>query len=935
MPELNARDYYIKADEYVVFANEALVTIYSDEDIFDVYDNPMYPQYEEYSEKAAEYFRLSAELADEEDFDIDDSPFLRLDNIGGLSKETPEVNLNLIQTYADKGNKAAVLALGLYYYTRDNLEQAEEILSSLTDIDSLKWTTAMADISMKKGDYTKALDFLESYPLDNYMPYSDYYYYDTDSYKNNLIYYCLIGECYFKTGDYENAVHYLQEIADDPYAMYEIDNLDEIRKMYGRCLCEKGKTAIDEKNYTAAVSFLLEAIEYGYCDANSVLAEVYLSDGYEGKDVSLAKKYYAAAAQSGDCLAMIWLGDIYYKEKDYAAAQYWYSKVMKNAFAFCGDGYDEKIPVDDELCRRIVAEGADERLDECLRRIRSDAYKSNEEINELFEKAYRDQDVSAMAGLMNYYTAADDMKSAIEWAKPLAKQGKAEALYIIGMCELKDGNTESGIRNLQLAAEKNYYPAMLALGEHYFENGSHNDAADLFERAASDENSHSESRTAAAYQLARCYHQGKGRKEDAEKALVYYEKSERTTEEYANLLYDTGEFYYGDELYPEHDKAVSCFEKAVEFNLLEENRIRDAEYKIGLCYKNNKYGLSSDYSKAVDWLEKAYNHGENKAAIEIAECCLYGDGTYKKNYLKAVEYLKPLVIKKDAYAQYLMGCCYWKDLDKDHDDSDTLESDGNRVFYYFEQSSKNGYAEAFKKMETCYRIGIGTKKNEDKANEYQQKYERLTGKTKTTYADLKDKTIKRTDCNFIGKWSEFKNSNLDFKKNYSEFSTNEIIMETQTILQAYLTEIICWYLKDNSDLFYEKILVEDQKLIDTPKQSYMVISINNFELLSRIDPFEILLNLDIAALIKILRFRFDSFMDSEKFKDISIAIGAYRNTYCGHSAFATLNTDRFGGVSNIFCKMSIAESSPEIKEINKAYSDVLKKILDAVNKKLL
>lgn len=79
--------------------------------------------------------------------------------------------------------------------------------------------------------------------------------------------------------------------------------------------------------------------------------------------------------------------------------------------------------------------------------------------------------------------------------------------------------------------------------------------------------------------------------------------------EYWKALYDLGMAYLdGYATAPDEAKAEACFKKAAEF------KDSESEYQLGLLALDraeDKEGLD----KAIDWLEKAYTHGSDEAAL--------------------------------------------------------------------------------------------------------------------------------------------------------------------------------------------------------------------------------------------------------------------------------------------------------------------------------
>lgn len=153
----------------------------------------------------------------------------------------------------------------------------------------------------------------------------------------------------------------------------------------------------------------------------------------------------------------------------------------------------------------------------------------------------------------------------------------------------------------------------------------------------------------AITELARCYYEGDGVKDDIQKAFQFIEKA-------AHLAYTPSYHLYG-QLLINGEGCIKDEKKGIEWvrkGAIENNC--EAQCLIGRYYFEGVYGLSKSYDKARMWFEKAYNSGSIEATILIGIMYLEGDGV-DVDFKKAVIYFKEAVEKGDEEARYLLGLC--------------------------------------------------------------------------------------------------------------------------------------------------------------------------------------------------------------------------------------------------------------------------------------
>ena len=195
----------------------------------------------------------------------------------------------------------------------------------------------------------------------------------------------------------------------------------------------------------------------------------------------------------------------------------------------------------------------------------------------------------------------------------------------------------------------------------------------------------------AKFYLAQCYENGKGVVQDYIKAAeLYIEVSDCENRE---------KFTYSD---PE----LSCVYPQYE-----------AEYALGTFYER---GLLPDSTmeKAVEWYLRAQNDGSNEADYKLVECYLMGKGV-EQNY--------------DMAAEKLYSAHHWS---SGHD---------MRSFKFaksLDEKTETHQLHICKILAECYLKGIGTDKDEEKANEYHKRAEGLRAEREAEARAQAEKMLK-------------------------------------------------------------------------------------------------------------------------------------------------------------------------------------------------
>ena len=100
---------------------------------------------------------------------------------------------------------------------------------------------------------------------------------------------------------------------------------------------------------------------------------------------------------------------------------------------------------------------------------------------------------------------------------------------------------------------------------------------------------------------------------------------------------------------------------AVEFFLKNEQLANEgnifSQYNLGLMYSNGK-GVRQDYTKALEWYQKAANQGYAKAQYNLG--LMYSDGKgVRQDYTKAFEWYQKAADQGNGIGKFNLGTLYY------------------------------------------------------------------------------------------------------------------------------------------------------------------------------------------------------------------------------------------------------------------------------------
>ncbi len=208
----------------------------------------------------------------------------------------------------------------------------------------------------------------------------------------------------------------------------------------------------------------------------------------------------------------------------------------------------------------------------------------------------------------------------------------------------------------------------------------------------------------AQFNLAVCYENGEGVRQDFAEAVKWYCKAAEQGN--AAAQNNLGEcYYYGRSVAQDYAEAVKWYSMAAE------QGNASAQFNLALCYLNGK-GVKQDNAEAVKWFRKAAEQGDAGAQFNLALCYEDGEGVRQDNaeavkwYLKAAE-------QGDARAQFNLAWCYVN--------GKGVRQDNEEAVKWYRKAAEQGHAGAQNNLGFRYRNGKGVKQDNAEAVKWYRK----------------------------------------------------------------------------------------------------------------------------------------------------------------------------------------------------------------------
>ncbi|GBC26195.2 kinase-like domain-containing protein [Rhizophagus irregularis DAOM 181602=DAOM 197198] len=185
-------------------------------------------------------------------------------------------------------------------------------------------------------------------------------------------------------------------------------------------------------------------------------------------------------------------------------------------------------------------------------------------------------------------------------------------------------------------------------------------------------------------------------------------------------------------------KVYWCQEKA-------EDGDKNAQYNLGLCYKNG-IGVEKNEIKAIEYFHKSAIQEDSNAQNELG--IFYENGIEKDEH-KAFYWYQKAAENENEFAQYNLGLCYENGIGVEKNESKAFNwykksakqeccnaqnklgsfykygivvvVDEVKAFYWYQKSAKMGYKLAQYNLGLCYKYGIGIEKDDVKAFDWFKK----------------------------------------------------------------------------------------------------------------------------------------------------------------------------------------------------------------------
>lgn len=340
------------------------------------------------------------------------------------------------------------------------------------------------------------------------------------------------------------------------------------------------------------------------------------------------------------------------------------------------------------------------------------------------EKAALQDDPEAIAVLGYYYfdgkIIPQDYPKAIESFSRACEKGSESAAYMLGYC-YKEGlgvetNAVKAFEYFKLADERKSLPGAYALGVAY-ENGvgvdvDYTEALGGYTRACDAEwedplsgntmadaktgcdrigeigkfwkSANVENNAEAQYHVGLCFANGTGVTKNLETAYGWYVKS--ADQNFTDGIVGMADsLYYGRGVSEDKAAAAKVYERGDQAEHVHATYMLAVSYEHGYGFEKNLTTAFALYNKAA---EKGYA-GAADAAKVISLPAQYWDDA---------------MVKKDASAQYKLGCCFARG-------NCGVGKDDSQAFKLFRMSANQGNVDALYIVALCYRDGIGANKN--------------------------------------------------------------------------------------------------------------------------------------------------------------------------------------------------------------------------------
>jgi len=173
--------------------------------------------------------------------------------------------------------------------------------------------------------------------------------------------------------------------------------------------------------------------------------------------------------------------------------------------------------------------------------------------------------------------------------------------------------------------------------------------------------------------------------------------SSSSTENEAIAKYNLGRQHSNGKGVKQNDeKAFKFYKEAAELGLA------SAQLELGLCYKEGR-GIQPNREEAFKWFLKAADQGDALGQTNVGFCYDRGEGV-EKNDKQAFYWYKKAAEQGYVIAQFSVGVCY--------DGGEGVEKDHKQAFYWYKKAADQGQKKALERLKTSPKKGTKTKTKE-------------------------------------------------------------------------------------------------------------------------------------------------------------------------------------------------------------------------------
>ena len=393
-------------------------------------------------------------------------------------------------------------------------------------------------------------------------------------------------------------------------------------------LYQRGKAAIQAKDYQNGLNDLIQAGQQGHADAQSMAGYVYLK---WKQDKAQAFYWYSLAAQQNNALAQLYLGEAYRTgsgvAQDYAAAVQWYQRAAEQGDANAQNNL---------ALMYVNGMGVEKNNEAALQWFQKAAAQGHAKAKEMAQRLEQQTVNEKLAKAMEAYEAKD-YTTALQLFTELAMRGDAVAQICLGLMYYSGEGTAKDLNQALLWFQKSAAQGdekakkMVERVRGELDDLKFADVVKIYEDAYNSDDL--EKFESALQTLERAKENG-------------YTNAQRKIEELAQRMYREG---------ISDSSLFLWLLKAAEWGNIEAQASVGHKYLIGR-------GTEKNIDEALKWLRLAAEQGNEEALALLSLLTLTTEELYQKGkqavrdeeYKDALEYLRIAAQRNHAEAKTLL-----------------------------------------------------------------------------------------------------------------------------------------------------------------------------------------------------------------------------------------------------------------------------------------